>query len=921
MGIDESVEAGFAPRSVWARFGWPFEDVSTSMFETMRDVQAGEGVVTWRRDEETLRRWSRMRSSIVGVPDRHALEKKILQAPRGDGTTSHSVDGSPTSAPVRRLVVLAAWCLLVATPSWASAQESAQEVAPVVRPPRLIDPTRPVPPAGLESETVEVLLEIVVGVDGAVREVRVVTPVGRGFDEAALEAARSFQFEPATRDGVPMAARIRYAVTFEPAEPMPAEVPPEPETDRETDAETDPEADPEADPDVGEEEDAEPSTEPTPAEPDPDSIPDEELATFGATAVVEPPPRDATRRTLTSEVLTRIPGTRGDALRAVELLPGVGRPAFGGGVLLVRGAAPGDSEVFLDGSSVPLLYHFGGLTSFYNSTLLDRIDFIPGNFGVRFGRRIGGILEVDPRDPRRDGYHGYLDVNLLDASFVFEGPIGDNFTFAVAARRSYIDFFFNEIVPDGTFNAIAAPVYYDYQVNAVWRPTAADRIRFFIYGSSDELRLVFSSPGNESNVRGNFGLVTQFHRGQISWRHLYDEHVEQDVMASFGWTQLSFGLGDTIRLDGNFLPFQLRSEWRAQISPNVRLIGGLDFQYIPTTLVFRGPQPTQSEGRPAMAPQPGSSVGFEAQTNVYRPAIYLESNVRVVDELDIVAGIRVDYFREIQSWTADPRVTGRLRLTPTSADIQVSMRGGVGVFSQPPEFSESAAGVGNPNLGPIRAIHTGLGADLRLVPQRLSFTLDGFYKHIVDRVVGTAGGAPPFFENRGLGRIYGLEVGARLEPGSGIPLFGFLSYTLMRSERQDGPDQPWRLFDFDQTHILTAALVWTIGGGWEVGATFRLVSGNPYTPVIGAINDLSTGTYRPVYGAVNSERNPFFNRLDFRVQKRFEIDDFRLMIYLDVQNVYNATNREGVTYNYDYTQSSDIPGLPFIPSLGIRGEL
>jgi TonB family protein len=812
--------------------------------------------------------------------------------------------------------------------STASAQE-AGAAAPVVRPPRMVEGTRPIAPEGLEAERVEVLLEIVVGADGAVRDVRVVEPVGRGFDEAALEAARTFRFEPAMRGDTPMAARIRYALAFEPVEPEPVTEPePEPEpTDADGDEGTDTgtgsegtESGSEGAESSGTESGTETGAQG--AEVDPESIPDEELATFGATAVVEPPPREAARRTLTSEVLTRIPGTRGDALRAVELLPGVGRPAFGGGNLLVRGAAPGDSEVFLDGSPVPLLYHFGGLTSFYNSTLIDRIDFVPGNFSVRFGRRIGGILEVDPRDPRRDGYHGNVDINLLDASFVVEGPIGDNVTFAVAARRSYIDFFFNEIVPDGVFNVVAAPVYYDYQANVVWRPTDSDRIRFFLYGSSDELRLVFSSPSdNDPNVRGNFGIVTQFHRGQISWRHLYDANVEQDVMVSFGWTQLSLGFGEATRLELSTLPVQLRSEWRAQLAPTVRLIGGLDWQYSPTDISFRGAQPTQAEGMPNMAAQAGSRVSLDAQANAYRPGLYLESSVRVIPELDVVAGIRVDYFREIQSWTADPRVSGRLRLTPTANDIQVSLRAGVGAFSQPPEFAESAQGVGNPNLNPIRAIHTTLGADLRIVPNRLSFTLDGFYKHIVDRVVGTAGGVPPFYTNAGIGRIYGLEVGARLEPGSSIPLFGFLSYTLMRSERQDGPDQPWRLFDFDQTHILTTALVWSIGDGWEAGATFRLVSGNPYTPVVGSINDLSTGVYRPVYGAVNSERNPFFHRLDVRVQKRFDIGDVRLILYVDVQNVYNATNREGVSYNYDYTRSSDIAGLPIIPSLGIRGEL
>ena len=784
------------------------------------------------------------------------------------------------------------------TPFVSSAHAQETPTAPTGTPPRFAEGPPPTSPVGHESESAEVLVEMIINADGTVRDARVVTPIGNGFDEAALVAVTAWRFEPARRGETAMAARIRYAVRFDPPPPPPEEVVPE-EAPEET---------PLVDEVVAPEETTTPEED---AE-----TPEEELATFGARGTVEPPPRDVTRRELTSEVLTRIPGTRGDALRAVELLPGVGRPAFGGGVLLVRGAAPGDSEVFLDGSSVPLLYHFGGLTSFYNSSLIERISFIPGNFSVRYGRRIGGILEVDPRDPRGDGYHGYVDINLLDASFTVEGPIGDNVTFAVAARRSYIDFFFTNVVPAGVFSTVAAPVYYDYQLNVTWRPSSTDRIRFYVYGSSDELRLAFTNPSDsDPNVRGNFGITTQFHRGQISWRHLYEDWLEQDVMVSFGWSGLNFAFGEAVRLQGDFLPATLRSEWRAQISPQVRLIGGIDWNYIPTTLAFRGPQPTQSEGQPSEGAN-ASRVDFTAQGSAYRPAVYLESNVRVFDALDIVTGVRVDYFREINAWTVNPRLSSRLTLSE-----QWALRAGVGLFSQPPEFSETAAGIGNPNLDPIRSIHTGLGVDFRLPEERLSFTLDGFYKHITDRVISTPGSAPPFFENNGLGRIYGMEFGARLSPGGSIPLFGFVSYTLMRSERQDGPDQPWRLFDFDQTHILTSSLVWTIGDGWEAGATFRFVTGNPNTPVIGAVNDLSTGTYRPIYGGVNTGRNQDFHRLDLRVQKQFRIDDFRLSLYIDVQNVYNNANPEGISYNYDFSQQNVIGGLPIIPSIGIRGEL
>ena len=40
-----------------------------------------------------------------------------------------------------------------------------------------------------------------------------------------------------------------------------------------------------------------------------------------------------------------------------------------------------------------------------------------------------------------------------------------------------------------------------------------------------------------------------------------------------------------------------------------------------------------------------------------------------------------------------------------------------------------------------------------------------------------------------------------------------------------------------------------------------------------------------------------------------------------MQNVYNHQSDEGRTYNFDYSKSGVIPGLPIIPSLGLRGEI
>ena len=143
---------------------------------------------------------------------------------------------------------------------------------------------------------------------------------------------------------------------------------------------------------------------------------------FGATATIEAPPREVTKRSFSAEELVRMAGTRGDPLRAIEYMPGVGRSPQAEAII-IRGSSPADSQVQFEGGPVYRLYHFGGLTSFVQPRLLDKIDLYPGNFSARFGRKMGGIIDVGIRDPKTDGLHGLLDVNLIDSSFLLEGPL------------------------------------------------------------------------------------------------------------------------------------------------------------------------------------------------------------------------------------------------------------------------------------------------------------------------------------------------------------------------------------------------------------------------------------------------------------------------------------------------------------------
>ena len=99
------------------------------------------------------------------------------------------------------------------------------------------------------------------------------------------------------------------------------------------------------------------------------------------------------------------------------------------------------------------------------------------------------------------------------------------------------------------------------------------------------------------------------------------------------------------------------------------------------------------------------------------------------------------------------------------------------------------------------------------------------------------------------------------------------------------------------------------------------MSGDPTTPVTGAVYDARVGEYRPSYGAQNSQRRPAFHQLDVRVEKEWKISPLSLAVYLELLNAYNAKNQEGTRYSYDYSKSEGVSGLPLLPNLGIRGEL
>jgi TonB family protein len=826
-------------------------------------------------------------------------------------------------------------------------------------PPSVAQPAEAVYPADAlaKGQGASVELLVTIAVDGTVMGAEVVTSAGPAFDEAAKEALLRFRFEPARQDGQPVPSRIRYRYEFTPPAPPPPATPLPPPGGSLRGKLASPDGAAVVDAEVhivdaagltrtlrsdvaggfllenlppGRYQVRVDSPAYLGAAFDETVVAGEETLVayrlvarseddgeddaYTARAVVEAPTREVTRRTLDRQTMYRIPGTGNDPIRAVEVLPGVARPPFGSGALIIRGASPRDSWVFLDGMPIPQLYHFGGLRSVYNGQLLRQIALYPGNFSSRYGRGSGGVFELETRDAAADGLHGVADVSAIDGSIMLEGPITKRFSLAGSFRRSLFDLILRALAANGGAGGFTAlPTYYDYQLAGTYR-SRRDHLRLSFYGSNDNVGLLVEDEreANASRAASAVDATQRFNFLQGSWKRKLTERTDQTIALQTGPTLVDVSAGTDLRLTLKVWQTYGRAEWLTRVGDHVRVITGVDVFTGAYDATYTGPSFGQGEGNPYDDSGGEDELGAKVDGFLFQPGAYADVGFDV-GLLTINAALRADYYHELESYSLDPRLVAELRLAP-----QWTLKLGAGLYSQPPQAEESHPAVGNPALEPIRTAQFAAGVTYQPL-EGVKLGLEGFYKAIWNNVVGALDPDDPRFVNDGVGRVYGMEASAQVQPVS-ARYAGILSYTLLNSERRDHPGSEWRKFDYQQTHGLSLALLYLFNRGWDVGLAYRHFTGNPYTPVTGRVLDTTDRSYRPIYGAVNSARNPPFNRLDLRVQKTWKASRHSTTLYLDLQNALNTRNQEAFFYNFDYTQKEVVNGLPIIPALGVRGQ-
>ncbi len=613
--------------------------------------------------------------------------------------------------------------------------------------------------------------------------------------------------------------------------------------------------------------------------------------------------------------IEKSPGGNRDISRVLQSFPGVAStPAFRND-LIVRGGGPSENRFFLDDIEIPNLNHFatqgasGGPVGIINVDFLREVEFYSGAFPANRGNALSSVLDMRQVDgnPERLQFRGA--VGASDLALTLDGPMSPNTTFIFSARRSYLQFLFDVI------GLPFLPTYNDFQFKSRTRIDERREFSVIGIGAIDQFRLNLSANETEEqryildylpvNEQWNYAIGAVYKRYR-------DNSYDTWVLSRNYLNNSAYKYRDNNRDDIRTLDYQsaeienkFRFENTSRRFRNTKITSGLGFEYAKYTnssmnTLFIGGQPVL--------------IDYDSYLDLFKWNLFGQvSRDLLSDRLVLSLGVRADAnsFSPEMSNLLDqisPRFSASYQITP-----DLSWNFNTGRFYQRPPYTmlgfrnNDGVLVNRENrITYMSADHIVSGFELR-PDESSSISVEGFFKQyrnypfsVVDSIpMASKGGDFGVFGDEEVtstseGRSYGMEVLARSRDFYNFNVV--LSYTLVRSEFMD-VEGGYTPTAWDNRHIFNLTAQRSLPRNWDIGFKWRFVGGAPYTPF-----DLDKSSLRAAWDAqnmpypdlrrFNTNRLGAFHQLDIRIDKQYFLNSWSLLLYLDVQNVYDFKSDE-----------------------------
>jgi hypothetical protein len=639
---------------------------------------------------------------------------------------------------------------------------------------------------------------------------------------------------------------------------------------------------------------------------------------------------------LTPKEIKMLPGAGGesDIAQYLQVVPGVVFTGDQGGQLYIRGGAPSQTGILLDGVTIYNPFHSIGLYSVFETDAIRNVDVQTAGFNAQYGNRTSAILDVRTKDGNKNRLSGKASVSPIMARVMLEGPLsrakkegGSSTTFLLSAKHSYLS-----QTSKSLYGSFGEP----YKSGLPFDFTD-------LYG-----KITFSSDnGSKLNVFGfNFDDKAQLLNP-----------VTKTPTTDFRWTASGAGAtfvvtpgSSSALINGKFAYSKYgidynESTYKPRSSGITGFEAGIDFTYY---------LPRYSQIKYGLEVSGFSteldyfnSIGAATTLNRRNTlgAVFVMYRKNFSEKFVFEPGFRAQYYSAIAKLSPEPRLGLKYNITKN-----IRLKAAGGLYSQNIISTKSDRDIVNLFTGFIlspderiydpqgnqvasnlqTAYHAlgGLEVDINKVELNIEPWMKRFTRLIEFNRSKLLSTDPNF--TAGEGNARGIDLSARYNY-KGLYLWGVVSYQKIdyTSVDQSGAEQTYPP-PFDRRLNINMLASYTAGKkkDWEFSTRLNVGSPFPFTQTQGFYENLNVlqggittnvmtqnGQLGLLYAnEINGGRLSWYHRLDLSARKRFALSAYsNIEATFSLSNVYNRNN----IFYVDRVANIRVYQLPIFPGLNV----
>jgi hypothetical protein len=615
-----------------------------------------------------------------------------------------------------------------------------------------------------------------------------------------------------------------------------------------------------------------------------------------------------------------------DALKAIQLLPGIQRGVEGSTAFYVRGGGPDQNLIIADGATIYNANHLFGFVSMFNADAIKGVSFYKGSFPARYGGRVSSVTDIQTKDGDKSATNVAGGLGLLSARLTVDGPIRkDRSSFLISARRSFLDLAIRPFMSKGNRD-----LYRLFDVSGKLNFNLNERDKLFVsaFIGGDKVSTTAKIVREQYSFRSETNLGWANNNLSVRWNHIFSDKVFHNI--SLVTSRYNFFVDDTYDrkgLNANYTHTDLGSGIESY-----SLKQDLDF-YFSNSHTFRiGNIFSRNEFTPRIFYT--KDAALENERTVWQTyladeyACYLEDSWKISQNFTADIGLRYASMNtpDARHSRLEPRVhlhyvaLKRWKLdigyTRSNQFMHLLSNTGVGL---PTDLWVPATAIAPPQQGDL--ISGGISRTTANDRYKISIeTYRRFLRNIVSYKTDAVFLDPEEtstdlrWEDNiaiGQGESYGTELFLEKRLGQ---FTGWLSYTLAWAINQfDDINNGKRFFPrHDSRHNVVVYLNFKLSEKINLSANWFYATGNAFTiPQAYYYSNFATGTERytflsstdvtyplitekivpvPYFGSKNSYRAEAYHRLDISIQFHKKKKSYERYWEFGLFNAYNRSN-------------------------------